>query len=133
MDMTLALRVGVPIAMAFGLLVVVEAARWEPPPPEADPDLEGFSWCCECPQPPEEPGPIVDDRLDSCLRAGRHPWKGLVDRRVDQVRYWIEIEHAAAWLEDGGWRLPMFSQGDRPSTYITVPLDGADCGAELTF
>jgi hypothetical protein len=138
MDMTQALRAGVPITTALLLLVITIAARKDPPrvaQPSVEPPF------CELmtqdgPTVPahDVPGADVYATLEKCLRDRRHPWHDGPTATVAQVRYWVEVEHDPAWFENGAWWLPLSGEGDArwPSgVYISVPLDGRDCRAAI--
>jgi hypothetical protein len=128
--MMLALRTGVPIT-ALLLLVVAVAARTDSPripPPITQPDSDvGFVECTMGRAPAA--GPEIYAKLDKCMRNDRRPWKGVSNATAAQVRHWVEVDKAGAWLENGSWWLPLSADGVhyRWGPYAIVPVDGGDC------
>jgi hypothetical protein len=134
-ETSIALRVGVPV-VAAGLLLVAGyllSPRSHTPPPAKDPEIVCRLPIAEPPKPTPSDDTYVD--LAACLEnwnANRQV--GMRAVSVDDVRYWVEVEHDPVWLEGGSWWLPMSGEGEAnyPSgLYISVPQHGTVCGGAI--
>ncbi len=79
------------------------------------------------------PGPDIYALLERCIRA---PSQGtfLLNTVASQVRRWVEIDGAPAWVRDGAWWLPLQSpdsDGHGLGAYVLVPIDGSRCRGAL--
>ena len=130
MDMSLAVRAGVPLTAA--LLLLLAWSRSSPSAKTTAPPLADEVTCNADDRPPPPPPPPTDDvfaLLDACLRRESVKQTRLVVT-VAQVRRWVEVEHHQAWFDDNAWWLPLSSEGDahyESGAYAVVPFDGSAC------
>ena len=135
-ETSLALRVGVPVTAGVVLLVAAWLLhRPDAPKPKVvdvptDPEMG-------CVLPAAEPMPANDDygKLAACLEKwNANRQVGMKAVTVDDVRYWVEVEHDPVWLEKSAWWFPLSGEGEMnyPSgLYISVPIDGGACGGAI--